>query len=78
MDDDVRTATDDEFGGPAGGVIYEVVLHEERPLVSTEIVPMERVRLSKLIETEQHIVSGPIRKEQIDVELPDQAPTSLG
>jgi stress response protein YsnF len=67
----------EEFGGPDGGVIFEVVLHEERPVVSTEIVPVERVRLSKIVQTEQHIATGQVQKEQIEVELPDQAPTTL-
>jgi stress response protein YsnF len=69
--------TPEQFGGPDGGVIFEVVLHEERPVISTEIVPVERVRLSKLVQTEQHIVSGPIQKEQIEVELPGHAPATL-
>ncbi len=68
----------EEFGGPDGGVIYEVVLHEERPVISTEIVPVERVRLSKLVETEQHIASGQVSKEQIEVTVPGQQPTTLG
>jgi stress response protein YsnF len=68
----------EEFGGPDGGVIYEVVLHEERPVISTEIVPVERVRLRKLVETEQHIASGQVLKEQIEVSVPGQQPTTLG
>jgi stress response protein YsnF len=67
----------EEFGGPDGGIIYEVVLHEERPVISTEIVPVERVRLSKLVETEQHIASGQVLKEQIEVSVPGQQPTTL-
>ena len=68
----------EEFGGPDGGVIYEVTLHEERPLVTTEIVPVERVRLSKVVQTEQHIISGDVQKEHIDVEVPGEAPRTLG
>jgi stress response protein YsnF len=67
----------EEFGGSDGGVIFEVVLHEERPVISTEIVPVERVRLSKLVQTEQHIAAGQILKEQIELELPGQPPTTL-
>lgn len=47
---------------------HEVVLHEERPVVQTEAVPVERVRLSKEQVTEQQTVSGEVRKEQIDLD----------
>ena len=59
-----------QFEDPDGGVIFEVTLHEERPVVTTEIVPVERVRLSKLVKTEQQTVSGQVRKEKIEAELP--------
>lgn len=53
---------------------YEVTLHEERPVVQTETVAVERVRLSTEEFTEQETVRGEIRKEQIetDVVQPDQ------
>jgi uncharacterized protein (TIGR02271 family) len=47
---------------------HEVVLTEERPVVTTEAVPVERVRLETDTVTEQQTVSGEVRKEQIDVE----------
>src|SRR5262249_52540289 len=47
---------------------YEVVTHEERPVVSKETVPMERVRLAKDDVTEQQTVGGQVRKERIDAE----------
>jgi uncharacterized protein (TIGR02271 family) len=50
---------------------HEIVLHAERPVVSTETVPVERVRLLKDIVTEQQTVGGEVRKERIDVEPPD-------
>ncbi len=65
------------FETPAGGAIFEVTLHEERPLVTTEIVPVERVRLVKSVSTEEHVVSGPVRKERIEVDLPGQTPATL-
>jgi uncharacterized protein (TIGR02271 family) len=45
---------------------HEVTLHAERPVVNTETVPVERVRLGKETVTEQQQVSGEVRKEQID------------
>jgi stress response protein YsnF len=67
----------DVFERTEGGVIFEVTLHQERPLVTTEIVPVERVRLSKVVHTEQRVVTGQVRKERIEADLPNQAPTTL-
>ena len=53
---------------------HEVVLHAERPVVETEAVPVERVRVGTETVTEQETVSGTVRKEQI--ELDDDATTS--
>ncbi len=47
---------------------HEVVLSEERPVVTKEAVPVERVRLSAETVTEQAQVSEETRKEKIDVE----------
>lgn len=47
---------------------YEVVLEEERPVVSTEEVPVERVRLAKDTVSGQETVSGRVRKERIEAE----------
>ncbi|WP_328498124.1 PRC and DUF2382 domain-containing protein [Streptomyces sp. NBC_00414] len=46
----------------------EVTLHAERPVVETEAVPVERVRLSTEELTEEETVTGQVRKEQIAVE----------
>jgi uncharacterized protein (TIGR02271 family) len=47
---------------------HEVILTEERPVVSKETVPVERVRLDKETVTEQEQVSDEVRKEEIDVD----------
>ncbi len=47
---------------------HEVVLHAEQPVVATEAVPVERVRLGTETVTEQQNVTGEVRKEQIEVE----------
>lgn len=49
---------------------HEVVLHEERPVVQTEAVPVERVRLGTETVTEQQSITGQVRKEQIEVDDP--------
>lgn len=46
----------------------EVVLHEERPVVGKETVPVERVELDTETVQEEQQVSGTVRKEQVDVE----------
>jgi uncharacterized protein (TIGR02271 family) len=45
---------------------HEVVLHAERPVVNTETVPVERVKLGKKTVTEDQTVGGEVRKEQIE------------
>ena len=47
---------------------HEVVLHEERPVVEKEAVPVERVRLDTETVTEQQQVTEEVRKEQIDTD----------
>jgi stress response protein YsnF len=76
---------DPDVFGPAevfetgdGGVIFEVTLHEERPVIGTEIVPVERVRLTKVVHTDERVVTGQVRKERIEVDLPNQPPETLG
>jgi uncharacterized protein (TIGR02271 family) len=53
-------------GGDITEEEHEVVLHAERPVVDTEAVPVERVRLGTETVTEQETVSGTVRKEQIE------------
>ena len=50
---------------------HEITLHAERPIVTTEAVPVERVRLGKETVTEQQTVGGEVRKEHIEAELPE-------
>jgi stress response protein YsnF len=50
---------------------HEVILHEETPVVETRAEPKERVRLDVDEHTEQTTVRGTVRKEQINVEDPD-------
>ncbi|MET9256169.1 PRC and DUF2382 domain-containing protein [Streptomyces sp. NPDC048182] len=46
----------------------EVTLHEERPVVETEAVPVERVRLTTEEHVEDETVRGQVRKERIETE----------
>ncbi|WP_314175661.1 PRC and DUF2382 domain-containing protein [Streptomyces winkii] len=56
---------------------YEVVLHDERPVVETEAVPVERIRLVTEEHVDQETVRGTVRKERIEVEGIDDT-TSYG
>ena len=47
---------------------HEVTLHAERPVVATEAVPVERVRLAKDRVAGEETVAGEVRKEQIETE----------
>jgi uncharacterized protein (TIGR02271 family) len=58
----------DALSGPAiSEEEHEVVLHAEQPVVSTEAVPVERVRMGTETVTETQNVTGQVRKEQIEV-----------
>ncbi|MET9958105.1 PRC and DUF2382 domain-containing protein [Streptomyces sp. NPDC006326] len=50
---------------------HEVTLHEERPVVETEAVPVERVRLTTEEQTDEETVTGEVRKEKIEADTPD-------
>lgn len=61
-------------GEPISEAEHEVTLHAERPVVHTEAVPVERVRLVTEEHVEQEAVTGQVRKERIEAELPDGEP----
>ncbi|MFE7814270.1 DUF2382 domain-containing protein [Streptomyces sp. NPDC057433] len=59
-------------GAEIGEADYEVTLHEERPVVETRAVPVERVRLTTEERVENETVRGRVRKERIESEgVPD-------
>lgn len=47
---------------------HEVVLREERPVVTTEAVPVERVKLGTETVTEETEVTEQVRKERIETD----------
>jgi len=53
---------------------HEVTLHEERPVVAKETVPVERVRMDTDTVTGEEQVSEEVRKEQIEAEAPTRPP----
>ena len=47
---------------------HEVVLHEERPVVDKEAVPVERVKLDTETVTDEVTVDEQVRKERIETD----------
>ncbi len=56
---------------------HEVILTEERPVVATETVPVERVRLTKDQIQDEQTVTADVRKEVIDTDV-DGGTTTAG
>ncbi|TFV92571.1 DUF2382 domain-containing protein [Blastococcus sp. CT_GayMR20] len=66
--DDGRPGTDVQ-GMPAGdGLPGEIILHTERPVVTVEVVPVERVRLRTEVVQGQETVTEQVQREQIAVD----------
>ena len=57
--------------------VLEMVLHEERPVVGVQVVPVERVRIITDRVRGEQTVSADVRSERIDVDAP-QARASAG
>jgi stress response protein YsnF len=52
----------------SGGLPDEIILHTERPVVSVEVVPVERVRLRTELVQGQETVTEQVQREQIAVD----------
>ena len=60
---------DAAFSGPEiSESEHEVTLHEERPVVDTEAVPVERVRLGTETVRDSERVGRDVRREEIDID----------
>ena len=70
--DDNRAAA--ESGPAISDEEHEVVLHEERPVVEKEAVPVERVRLDTDTVTDDVTVSEEVRKEKVDTDVDQDLP----
>jgi len=46
---------------------HEVTLTEERAIAAKEVVPIERIRLGKQVETHEQVVGADLRKEHVDL-----------
>src|SRR3954466_12404223 len=65
----------DATSGPAfSEEEHEVTLHQEEVVADKRVVPKERIRLEKDVETEQRQVAETVRKEQLDIVDADGEP----
>ena len=55
-------------GGDLTEEEHEVTLTEERPVITTETVPVERVRLAKDTVSGEEEVTSEVRKEKVDID----------
>jgi uncharacterized protein (TIGR02271 family) len=58
----------DDPGAPLAEQVLELVRHEERVVVTKEVVPVERVRVTRRVVTKPEIVRGVVRREVLDVQ----------
>jgi uncharacterized protein (TIGR02271 family) len=68
LDDDAPAAAGALAAVGTGGLPETIVLHTERPVVTTEVVPVERVRLRTEWVEEQVQVRDQVRRERVDVD----------
>ncbi|WP_165968792.1 DUF2382 domain-containing protein [Arthrobacter crusticola] len=73
-DEDTAVDRDDLYaavGSAFSGDEVTIVLYQERPVVHTEIVAVERIHVLKEIITHEETLSGVVRKEVIEAESYD-------
>jgi stress response protein YsnF len=58
----------DRGTGSGSGLPDEIILHTERPVVTVEVVPTERVRLRTELVEGQETVTGQVQREQVVVD----------
>jgi stress response protein YsnF len=63
----------DRGTGSGSGLPDEIILHTERPVVTVEVVPTERVRLRTELVEGQETVTDQVQREQVVV---DETPSS--
>ncbi len=68
LDDGAPTTADALDAVGTGGLPETIVLHTERPVIGTEVVPVERVRLHTEWVQEHHQVRDQVRRERVDVD----------
>ena len=67
-DGDVAGESLEDVPAGGGGLPDEIILHTERPVVTVEVVPVERVRLRTELVQGQETVTEQVQREQIAVD----------
>jgi len=52
--------------GPGDDRDVTMLLYAERPVISTEVVPVERIRVSKYVVSDEQTVSAAVRREVVE------------
>ena len=73
----IPISADERFGGDLEEGEQEIILHESRPVLHKEVVPVERVRLVTRRVEEDQTVASEVRRERIEIE-PDEPSTDSG
>lgn len=55
-------------GAEPSDEVHEMILHEERLVIETQVVATERVRIRKETVTEERLLSEEVRREQVVIE----------
>lgn len=55
-------------GTELGEQVVEIVRYEERVLVTKEVVPVERIRMTRHLVTEPRVLRGTVRREELEVQ----------
>jgi uncharacterized protein (TIGR02271 family) len=69
----IPVSSDDAISADLGESEQEVILHETRPIVTKETVPIERVRLSVRTVEDEQTVTGELLRERIEIESEDNS-----
>jgi stress response protein YsnF len=64
----IPIGTDERIAGNIEEGVLEIILHEERPVLRTETVPVERVRLVPRRVEEDKTYQFEVRRERIEIE----------
>jgi stress response protein YsnF len=69
-----RTAADDSLSHDEQTETSEMILHEERPVVTTETVPVQRVRLGATEDIVEETITEEVRKERVQLDDDTETP----
>jgi len=74
QDPSSRTAADDPLSHDEQTDDSEMILYEERPVVTTETVPVQRVRLGTTEDVVEETVTEEVRKERVQLDDATETP----